>query len=87
MNETAAVKARVYDGETTPQGALAIDHQPELATRMGQNSASSALDSCPTSTALDVRSIVEQRFNRMNEAHDRIRSEELALRLGVNEIK
>ncbi|MGH9907578.1 MAG: hypothetical protein ACRD8U_18565 [Pyrinomonadaceae bacterium] len=76
MNESAAAKALLLDVKSIGQ--------PESSPSQGRDSASPG---SPEALGLDVRSIVEQRFNRMNEAHDRIRSEELALRLGVNEIK
>lgn len=82
MNESAAAKARLSDGPsvTSPRGASAINQQLEGPARTEQSSSSNLV-------AQDVRSIVEQQFNRMNEAHDRIRSEELALRLAATGIK
>ena len=35
----------------------------------------------------DVRDTVERQFTQMNEAHDRIRSQELAIRLGESDPK
>lgn len=62
-------------------------HDKEVRLRPSghEDSAQRALKAPPESFT-DVRSTVESQFRQMEQAHDRIRAEELAARLSANTI-
>ena len=61
----------------TPIGE-ATDGLPNAYTSPSSGSKDSAVRDYASRTAANLRSIVERRFSRMNEAHDRIRTKLLA---------
>jgi hypothetical protein len=60
---------------------LRNDKEVHLIPRNSERSISNAVESSHVLVP-DVRSTVEREFRRMEQVHDRIRSEELAMRLG-----
>ena len=60
---------------------LRNDKEVHLIPRNSERSIPNAVESSQVLVP-DVRSTVEREFRRMEQVHDRIRSEELAMRLG-----
>jgi hypothetical protein len=52
----------------------------------GQEGSAQRAQKAPQDLFTDVRSTVESQFRQMEQAHDRIRTEELAARLGAHTI-